>query len=160
MSTAQAQKLRVEDLSGRTESSSRWANPDGSWTVETTAGQVRTRDDKGDLVPVDPSLVKTPDGFEQRSGDFDTSFSAGGDADLAEVTTASDKSITISADDQLPVPKASGSELRYADAAGGEDLVVRSFAEGFNFSVVIPDRPFVRPLTTTPGVPTVPLGLR
>ena len=58
MSTAQAQKSRVEDLSARTPDSSTFAEPDGSWSVESYSGPIRTQDDDGKWVPLDSDLSK------------------------------------------------------------------------------------------------------
>ena len=153
MSTAQAQKSRVEDESGRTESTSRFANPDGSWTVEAAAGQVRARDAKGNWVAVDPSVVQTAEGFKPRRSEVDARFSKGGDRKLAEVETTTGKTISVQSDNNLPTPAASGRELTYLNAADGNDVVVKSFAEGFNFSVVIKERPEIEGLPNDDEAP-------
>ena len=44
MVTAQAQGSRVEDLAARTQSTSSFANPDGTWTVEDSGVPVRFQD--------------------------------------------------------------------------------------------------------------------
>ena len=141
MSTAQTENIKVVDESGLSESSMRVANPDGSWTVVASAGQVRTQDASGAWVPVDSSVVKGAKGFTQRHGAHDVRFSSGGNRNLAKVVTPSGKSIGLTSASDLPTPTVDGSQLLYGDSAHGDDMIVRSFAEGFNFSVIIAERP-------------------
>lgn len=62
MVTARATGRRVEDLSQRTELTTTWANPDGTWTMEGHAGIQRFRDADGDWVNVDLNFGKEADG--------------------------------------------------------------------------------------------------
>ncbi len=142
MSTAQAQNSRVEDLSARTESSSSFANPDGSWTTETFAGPTQTKDDKGELAPLDSDLVREEGKVKPGASEEDVTFSDGGDKTVGTLRSDKDKSVGIKIDDEnLPKPTVKDSTLTYPSAVGGHDLVVRSFPSGFNFSVVVDERP-------------------
>lgn len=142
MSTAQAQKSPVEDLSARTETSSSFANPDGSWTTETFAGAARVRGKKGDFTPIDSELVVEDGKISTPAGTDDVTFSDGGDKTIGTLEATKDESVGVKLDgEDLPKPTIEDDTLTYKAAAGGHDLVIRSFPGGFNFSVVLSERP-------------------
>ncbi|MER5354166.1 ricin-type beta-trefoil lectin domain protein [Kitasatospora sp. NPDC002551] len=61
---ARLQGHRVEVTGARTEFTTLWANPDGTLTSDRSTGQVRMKagEDGKEWVPVDTTLVQTPDG--------------------------------------------------------------------------------------------------
>ena len=113
MSTAQAQKSRVEDLSARTPDSSTFAEPDGSWTVESYAGPVRTQNDDGKWVDLDSDLSKHDGAYAPAASAVDQSFSDGGDTTIASVRTDQGDDLKVGWPDKLPTPKVDGSTLTY-----------------------------------------------
>lgn len=142
MVTARVQKSRVEDVSARTPSTATFANPDGTWTTESYAGIVRSKVDEGSWVSVDPAVQKRSDGYEPKATAFDASFSDGGDKTVGSVTTPTDATIRVGWPTKLPAPQAEGDTLTYPDAAAqGADLVVNSYRDGFDYSVVLDHAP-------------------
>jgi RHS repeat-associated protein len=141
MVTAQAQKSRVEDLSARTPTTATYANPDGTWTTESYSGVVRSKVDADTWVPVDPSVEKEDGGYAPKATPFDAQFSDGGDKTIGSATTPSDATITVGWPTKLPAPQVDGNQLTYTDAAAGSDLVVTSYGDGFDYSVVLDHAP-------------------
>ena len=141
MSTAVIQKKRVEDLSARTTSTSMFANPDGSWTIDAYSGPVRAQDAKGKWVPVDPAVAAEDGAFVPKASPYDISFADGGDKTIASVTGENGKSIGLGWPDNLPAPTVEGDTLTYPDVADNGDLVVQSKPNGFSYSVVLDKAP-------------------
>lgn len=147
MVAAVSQDSRVEDLSARTPSAAMFANPNGTWTLESHAGLVRSKDDDDKWVAVDPALESTDDGVTPAAVPFDVEYGDGGSKDLATVTSASGSTLSVDWPSKLPDGAVDGDKVTFepssiTDAADGDgDLVVTSFAEGFNFSVVLNQAP-------------------
>jgi len=141
MSTAQQQGSRVEDLSARTPSSSTFANADGTWTVVATAGATRTQDEDGKWVDLDAAVVKSGDGYAQKAGAYDVTFSNGGDKTVGQLQSPTGASVGVGWPAKLPEPKVEGDTLTYPGAADGDDLVVTSLPEGFQYSIVLDQAP-------------------
>ncbi|RKT74435.1 hypothetical protein DFJ66_7792 [Saccharothrix variisporea] len=88
MAAARAQRVPVEDLSARTEVSRVFANPTGTWTMESSATPRWVRRD-GTWVDVDTTLVRRGDGSPApRASAADVRFSAGGDGPLVTLNHA------------------------------------------------------------------------
>ncbi|MFC7500471.1 DNRLRE domain-containing protein, partial [Nocardioides sp. GCM10030258] len=145
MVTAQATGERVEDLSQGTESSQVFANPDGSWTSETTSGPSRVRDDdSGEWEDIDLTLVKVGGRLMPTVSPVDVSFSAGGDkafADAVPVNAAVKDELEWKWPTVLPEPVLDGPTATYPDAVAGGDLVVRATTAGFTHNIVLNERP-------------------
>ncbi|MER7754508.1 hypothetical protein ABTY15_21135, partial [Kitasatospora sp. NPDC097643] len=58
---ARLQKRRIEVTGARTEFTTLWANPDGTLTSDRSTGPIRMKVGEA-WVPVDTTLVQTPDG--------------------------------------------------------------------------------------------------
>lgn len=141
MSTAQAQKSKVEDLSARTSSSSTFANFDGTWTTKATAGATRTEDADGHWVDLNSDVTKSGGKYEPKASAYDLSFSDGGDKTVASVKSPSGDTVGVGWPTDLPSPVAKGDTLTYVGAADGSDLVVTSLPDGFDYSVVLDKAP-------------------
>lgn len=77
--SARAQKSRVEVAAERTETSSTWANPDGTLTTEVFSGPIRTRNAEGALVPIDLTLVEQEGRLRPKASSSDVEISAAGE---------------------------------------------------------------------------------
>lgn len=136
---ARASGSRVEDMSLRTPTSQTFANPDGTWTTETTTDPRFVQDPRGSWRDIDTTLVERAGRLVPASSDADVSFSDGGDAVLAVLKTGgkSGKELDWHWTGKLPVPTVSGSTATYKNAVtGGGDLVVTATPTGFTDDVV------------------------
>lgn len=137
---AKAQGTRVELEGEKTESSSIWANPDGTFTLEAFPGPVRVKDG-GTWRPIDTSLVRDGDaGLRPKVTASDVQVSGGGGEPFAEVRRA-DRSFAVSWDRKLPAPRVKGDTATYKDVVPGADLTVKALPNGFSHSLVLRRRP-------------------
>ncbi|MEU6930093.1 DNRLRE domain-containing protein [Streptomyces sp. NPDC046374] len=143
---------RVEALSERTESTTTWANPDGTVTTDSASGPVRFRDGAdGQWRDIDVELVKR-DGVVAAKG-HPLGLRLGGKTPAAQAAkvrasgasgkagTAEVPLVTLAAGEGrelglswrgvLPEPKLSGTTARYEDALTATDLVIESTRTGF-----------------------------
>lgn len=141
---ARSSGRRVEVTGLRSESTTSWVNPDGTQTDELSAGPVRTRSGDG-WVPVDTTLLTAGDRVRPRAVTGDVSFSAGGDGDLARLTTPAGP-VGLSWDGTLPAPSVAGSTATYRDVRPGVDLVVSAVPKGFAQAFVLRERPLTAPV--------------
>ncbi|MCX3061427.1 DNRLRE domain-containing protein [Streptomyces beihaiensis] len=147
---------RVEALSERTETSTTWANKDGSLTTELTAGPVRFRDKTtGAWREVDLDLVREADGTVEpkahprglrlagESGTPAKSMKAAGKAKATDLVTLGegDRQVTLQWKGGLPKPKLDGTRAEYVNAVPGADVVVEATRTGFEQYVDIKQRP-------------------
>ncbi|GGZ30093.1 DNRLRE domain-containing protein [Streptomyces poonensis] len=140
--TAEAQGRRIEVVGARTEHTTVWANPDGTMSVESSAGPVRYREN-GRWADVDLTLVRNADGSvapKGHPGDLrlaGRTGAAGGDL----VTLGDgDQQISLGWKGALPKPRLDGTEATYDDVMPGTDLVVRATRTGFEQFLVVADR--------------------
>lgn len=155
MVTARAAGKRVEDLSQGDAFTKVFANPDGSWTSETTPGPQRVRDDAGEWVGVDLTLVEQGGRLVPTASLVELSFSAGGDRAFAQATPAASEvggAASTSGDvvwrwpTVLPEPVLDGATATYPDAVpGGGDLVVIATPTGFTHNIVLHEAPVISP---------------
>ncbi|MDN3293653.1 DNRLRE domain-containing protein [Streptomyces ficellus] len=153
---------RVEALSERTETSTTWANKDGSLTTELSAGPIRFK--QGDTwVPVDVNLRVGADGSVQPkahpqglrlaggSGKRSASLRAAQQAPGTDLVTlgSGDERITLQWKGSLPAPKLDGTRAIYRDAVPGADVVVEATRTGFEQFVEIKQRPAATGYTYT-----------
>ncbi|MEU1692584.1 DNRLRE domain-containing protein [Streptomyces hirsutus] len=147
---------RVEALSERTETSTTWANKDGSLTTELTAGPVRFEDGvTGKWRDVDLDLVRGDDGTVEpmahpgglrlagRSGTPAKSLKAAQQAKATDLVTLGegDQQITLQWKGGLPEPRLDGTRAEYVNAVPGADVVVEATRTGFEQFVELKQRP-------------------
>ncbi|MFG3410450.1 RHS repeat-associated core domain-containing protein [Streptomyces sp. NPDC048142] len=147
---------RVEALSERTETSTTWANKDGSLTTELTAGPVRFEDETtGDWRDVDLDLVSVSDGgvepkahpqglkLSGKAGTTAASLRAAQAAKATDLVTLGegDEQITLQWKGGLPAPKLDGNRAEYVNAVPGADVVVEATRTGFEQYVEIKQKP-------------------
>ncbi|MGY0066904.1 RHS repeat-associated core domain-containing protein [Streptomyces sp. QTS137] len=147
---------RVEALSERTETSTTWANKNGSLTTELSAGPVRFEDEStGDWRDVDLDLVGVSGGDVEpkahprglklagKTGTPPSSLRAGQQAKATDLVTLGegDEQITLQWKGGLPAPKLEGARAEYVNAVPGADVVVEATRTGFEQYVEIKQRP-------------------
>ncbi|MEU6547010.1 DNRLRE domain-containing protein [Streptomyces sp. NPDC046859] len=144
---------RVEALSERTETSTTWANKDGSLTTELAAGPIRFQRD-GQWTDVDVELQEVTGGVEPKahpgglhlagkSGTPAKSLQAAREAKATDLVTLGegDRQITLQWKGGLPKPKLEGTRAEYVNAVPGADVVVEATRTGFEQYVEIKQRP-------------------
>ncbi|MFB8109713.1 DNRLRE domain-containing protein [[Kitasatospora] papulosa] len=147
---------RVEALSERTETSTTWANKNGSLTTELAAGPVRFQDGTTDQWrDVDLGLATNPDGSVQphahphglrlagRTGSPATSLKSAQASKATDLVTLGegDQQITLQWKGGLPTPKLTGTRAEYVNAVPGADVVVEATRTGFEQYVEIKQKP-------------------
>lgn len=138
---ARVQNRRIEVTGERTESSTTWANPDGTTTVESYTGPVRARDGNGAWQRIDTTLQESGGTVRPRLAAADIAFSGGGDGkNLAKVRRGAHL-LGLSWEGTLPKPQLKGATATYAGAVPGGDLVLTALKEGFAHNVVLRERP-------------------
>ncbi|MFI6478451.1 DNRLRE domain-containing protein [Nonomuraea sp. NPDC050663] len=140
---------RVEVESARTETTTTYANPDGTLTLETFAGPVRYRQD-GAWKPVDITLTTTPDGqvaprghrgrLRLGGGASSRQRTAGGHTDLITLGEG-EQQVTLQWKGTLPAPKLDGAKATYPGVLPGADLVVEATRTGAEQFLLLNQRP-------------------
>ncbi len=153
---ARLSSKRVEALSERTETSTTWANKDGSLTTELTAGPIRFKDEDTERWRnVDLDLLQLPGGGVEpkahprglrlagKTGKPANSLKAARDAKATDLVTLGegDRQITLQWKGGLPKPKLDGTRAEYVNAVPGADVVVEATRTGFEQYVEIKQRP-------------------
>ncbi|MFJ7159473.1 phospholipase A2 [Streptomyces sp. NPDC101118] len=138
---AKVQKRRIEILSDRTDSTSTFANPDGTTTVETFTGAIRAKDEHGNWAPIDMTLVAEDGVVQPKQAAADVELSDGGTGEPLASVDKGKHSLGVSWLGKLPKPKLDGPTATYPDAVPGGDLVVTALKEGFTHNVVLRERP-------------------
>lgn len=120
-----------------TESSQTVANPDGTFTMDTSVEPVRVNH-AGTWVPIDTTLHVQPDGSIAPAAVTTTeSFSGGGDGPLVRIEQTG-KSLSLGLPVHLPLPTLSGDTATYADVPiPGVDLQVTARSAGFSTMFVV-----------------------
>jgi hypothetical protein len=137
--SAQRTKQRVEVTSERTETSTLFANPNGSFTLESSLVPVRVKRD-GKWVTADPTLVRNADGsLSPVAAVTPMRFSGGGDTQFAAIGPSA-KKISLGWDKKLPPPTISGSAATYPEVMPGVDLRVEAGVDGFTHMLVVKTR--------------------
>ena len=121
---------RVEILSLETETTNVYANPDGTFTSEISAGPIRVAGANG-WHPIDTSLVSDSSGVHPVATKAGLRFSPGGSGDAARLTSGR-RSVGISLQgSSLPAPAISGSTATYANVVPGVDLQLQALSTGY-----------------------------
>ncbi|UNM16280.1 DNRLRE domain-containing protein [Streptomyces formicae] len=144
---------RVEALSERTETSTTWANKDGSLTTELSAGPVRFERD-GEWTDIDLELREADGEVEAKAhpggltlagkgGTVPKSLAAAGKADARDLVTLGegDEQITLQWKGGLPTPKLDDTRATYENAVPGADVIVEATRTGFEQYVEIKEKP-------------------
>ncbi|MFI6810863.1 DNRLRE domain-containing protein [Nonomuraea sp. NPDC050328] len=135
---------RVEIEAARSETSSTYANPDGTLTVETFSGPIRQREGEA-WVTLDPTLVKQDDqSVAVRSHQRDLRIGGKPDRTATDLVTLGP--VTLQWPGPLPAPQVSGDTVTYPAALGTADVVITATRTGAEQFVVVKERP-ATPLT-------------
>jgi hypothetical protein len=144
---AQLQGSRVEVSGERSETSTMWANPDGSLTADESTGPVRVLKEDG-WVPLDMDLVAVAGGWAPKASPSTVTFSAGGDGPAVKLSEGS-KNVRMGWTKSLPAPSIKGARATYAlDAT--TDLVLTALPEGFEQLLVLKAAPATAPKVHLP----------
>ncbi|WP_214325787.1 LamG-like jellyroll fold domain-containing protein [Nonomuraea sediminis] len=136
---ARTTKRQVEVLPLRAENRQVFANPDGSFTSETSALPERVRRGAG-WADVDPTLVFAPGGSVHTvATPLDLGFSGGGTAPLASIGE-NGRSVSMTWPGTLPKPVLEGSTATYGSVLPGVDLKVTASVLGFSEVLVVKTR--------------------
>ncbi|MEU6226601.1 DNRLRE domain-containing protein [Streptomyces sp. NPDC047042] len=130
---------RVELVSLRTETSTVYVNPDGTFTAESFAGPVRVKQDDGSWQNIDTELSDEGAALEPETAAADITVSDGGDKKLASVS-AGGASLALGWQDTLPTPTVRDDTASY-DLGEGQTLTVTALKQGFSQSVVLDSAP-------------------
>lgn len=149
---ARLQGTRVEITDYRTETTTTFANPDGTLTREATLQPTRVRSGNS-WVPVDTQLINDATGLHPKAirGSLTLPTTAKGKARLASGSRA----LSLAWPGSLPAPVVTGDTATYPNVAAGVDLQLRASRTGFEFSLILKVRPtgtvpvFRLPLTRT-----------
>jgi hypothetical protein len=136
--SVQARRLghRVEVLDHRDETTTQYANPDGSYTLEQSIRPVRVRQGGG-WAPVDTRLHRSPDGsISPDATSFTLGLSGGRGRPLVSLGDG-DRQLALTWPGSLPAPVLEGDAARYPEVLPGVDLVVRATDTGFAEVLVV-----------------------
>lgn len=153
--SARAQGSRVEVENLRTETSSTWVNPDGTWTTEQHQGAIRFKDPKA-KDPKSAGWVGVNLGMEPKSdgtagpvghpGGLSLAGKAAGagkgvkassGTDAVSVDEKSGRTVSLAWPGALPEPVLKDTSATYPEVLPGVDFVVHSRRSGFESDVVI-----------------------
>ncbi|MBB2923534.1 LamG domain-containing protein [Cellulomonas cellasea] len=127
----------VEVVSERTEWNTTFVQPDGSLRLDVSAAAVRTRGDDETWVPVDGSLVPSPDGVAVAAGVLGMTFSDGSDGTPLARLERDGHALSLDVPFDLPRPVVDGRQLTYDEVLPGVDLVVTVNPDTTGFSEVL-----------------------
>lgn len=126
----------VEVVGRRGESSTVFANPDGTLQMDVSNVPVRVRRETA-WVPIDTTLERRADGtVAPRATTVSMVLSGGGAAPLVTLQRGNG-SLSLTAPFALPAPTLAGDIATYAEVLPGVDLVVRAGADTFSERFVV-----------------------
>jgi RHS repeat-associated protein len=138
--TARLEKHRVHIQNFDKAAETTYANPNGTFTTEITAGPIRTR--AGDAwVPIDTHLVADRGRYKPAAADGGSTLSAGGSGDVATATSDSMQVGIGFGGASLPTPTVNGATAVYADVSPGVNLVASALENGFDVQLLLTRRP-------------------
>ncbi|NNM47775.1 DNRLRE domain-containing protein [Knoellia koreensis] len=144
--TARVRKQKVEVLSERTEDSTTFVNPDGSFTTESFGAPVRVRDKDGKdgWSDVDLELTKRTDGSVGPRVHPQNLVMAGETGEtgglLASIADGKGRQVQLDWKAALPEPTLSGTKATYAGIAPGVDLVQEATRTGVEQFLLLKDK--------------------
>ncbi|ONI78711.1 hypothetical protein ALI144C_28375 [Actinosynnema sp. ALI-1.44] len=134
---AAAQRVEMPNLT--TATTQVFAEPDGTYTMQTHPMPVRGRKDGG-WAPIDTTLRFTAKGtVEATTGAVDQAFSAGGDGPLVRVAEGTNR-VELTWRHRLPKPELAGNTATYREVLPGVDLKLRALPQGYAKLLVVKDR--------------------
>ena len=147
--TAQVQGSRVEILSERTETTTTWANPDGTLTSDIASAPVRVKTPQG-WQDIDTTLVADASGVHPRVARAGVWFSPGGGGGDAARLSVGKRSVGFGWPGRLPVPALNGAVATYRNVAAGADLQLQALPGGYAERLVLRNRPVAAPVFRFP----------
>jgi hypothetical protein len=138
---AQATGQRVEVVAERAEDELVFANPDGTYTSEITAGPQRVAQPDGSWLGVDPTLERRPDGsIGPKVAAVDVTFARGGTRDLVRLGE-NGKEMILGWPKPLPEPVLEDGPkptyVTYPEVIPGVDLRMRASSVGYSYVMVV-----------------------
>ncbi|GAA3096917.1 hypothetical protein GCM10010530_22050 [Kribbella aluminosa] len=138
----------------RSETSTTWANPDGTMTTEAHAAPVRFKDAKGGWQSIDLTLAKGADGMVAPRGhgyglQLGKRNAAVGGV-FASATAGTGRQVEWMAPWKLPEPSVDGTQATYAEVQPGVDLKLDARRTGFETDLVVKERPAAAPVWRIP----------
>ncbi|MGH3646390.1 MAG: hypothetical protein ACRDTM_04320, partial [Micromonosporaceae bacterium] len=128
--------VRVPVPEKTTESEQVFANPDSTFTLETSAVPERARK-SGRWMPIDTTLVRAGAVIAPKATTADIAFSAGGSSTALARITEGGRSLELYWPQALPEPVLSGSTATYREVFAGVDLVLVANAQSFSEVLVV-----------------------
>ncbi|WP_241996612.1 RHS repeat-associated core domain-containing protein [Kribbella antiqua] len=152
--TARSQGSKVEVESMRSETSTTWANPDGTMTTEAHASPIRFKTAKGAWQSIDLTLAMATDGTVASRGhglglQFGRQNSAVGGV-FASATAGTGRQVEWLAPWKLSKPTLAGTKATYTDVQPGVDLRLDARRSGFEVDFVVKQRPATAPTWRIP----------
>lgn len=147
--TARISGQRVEITDLRTETTTTFANPNGSLTTDAASAPIRVRRGQG-WVDVDTRLERDGQVVRPRATLGLVEFSGGGDGNMASLTDDEGRRALLRWPGRLPTPSLSGDTATYANVSPATDVVVRALRTGFEQTVVLRERPRSAPVVSLP----------
>lgn len=143
MAVARTTGRRIEVTKLRTETQQVFANPEGTFTLEQHARPVRVRRG-GELVPVDTTLRRLPDGsISPVATAVELAFSGGGDGPLVRLV-GQGRDLALGWPGPLPAPTLEGDTATYAGVLPEVDMKVQADVDGFAEVLVVRSREAAR----------------
>ncbi|WP_269303266.1 RHS repeat-associated core domain-containing protein [Aeromicrobium sp. HA] len=157
--TARVIDESVEDLSQRTETSKTFVNPDGTSTLETSAGIQRLQGKDGDWQDVDLDLVEGADGsYAPKVAPSDVTIGGGGSKLAATVNLDEDQALSVTWPERLPEPDIDGGVATYK-LSETTDLLVIATKTGVAAHIRLNEPPAEDDPALTMGLKTENLSL-
>ena len=135
MRMAYRKRIRVEVTGARTETSRRFANPDGTLSLEQFAVPQRVRRGSG-WVPVSTRLKVAGDVVVPQATVAALRFSAGGTGPLVTIGQPGSQ-VSLYWPGRPPAPVLDGDTARYAEVLPGVDLLLRAGVDSFREVLVV-----------------------
>jgi hypothetical protein len=142
--TARLEKHRVHIQNFDNASDTTYANSNGTFTTEISAGPIRTSGPNG-WIPIDTQLVADGGRYRPAAADGGASISAGGSGDIATATSGGAQ-VGIGFGASLPTPTINGATAVYTNAIPGVNVVATAVESGFDIQLLLTSRP-TGPLT-------------
>jgi hypothetical protein len=133
----------------RTVTSSTYANPDGTLTLEQSAGPRWAARPDGSFAPIDPSLQRVNGKLHPAAVDIDASFSGDGSGDAATVQAGGGTAAIGSPAPATAAPTVRGNDAAY-QLADGTQMHLTALPDSVEQAIVLPTRPAAPPTYRIP----------